>query len=85
MVVLTVRTDELDDSLIDKVKQRYGVSTSAKALISVVRNCLNSEIELAELKNEKLKLQHQVQDYQSANLDLSKGLSHLTKLTNNTL
>lgn len=84
MGVLTVRTDESEDNLIEEVKKKYNISTGTKALIFTAQKCLQLEKELAELKNDKRKLQQEVNDYRSASLDLLSGLSRLGKLTNKT-
>ena len=81
MSVLTVRTTESDDQLIEEIKKKYDIPVATKALLFAAQKCLALEKEVAELKQERQQLRQKTADYRSASLDILSGLAQLTKLT----
>lgn len=81
MSVLTLRTTETDDLLIEELKKKYDIPVATKALLFAAQKCLALEKEVAELKQERQQLRQKNSDYRAASLDILSGLSRLTKLT----
>lgn len=81
MGVLTVRSTETEDELIEEIKKKYGITVNTKALLYAAQKCMQLEKEVADLKRDKANLQVQVRDYRQGSLDLLSGIAQLTKLT----
>lgn len=82
MGILTVRPTESEEQTIERVKAKYRISSSSKALITAAERCLTLEIQLEQLRKEKQDLQALVRNYREANSDFLRGLDALKKLNN---
>src|ERR1700744_6635290 len=63
MGVLTVRSTETEDELIEEIKKKYSITVNTKALLYAAQRCMQLEKENAELKRDRANLQAQVSDY----------------------
>nr|WP_181718604.1 hypothetical protein [Pedobacter sp.] len=81
MGVLTVRMSEIDEQVIEKVKKKYQITTSTKALLHTLHIALKLEKDLEELRSEKRQLQNKLASYREHSLDILSGISGLQKLT----